>query len=315
MPDQPTSGPSSAALSSLSSTLQDKPLKRFVVYPITGALATLAFHIFRLVPIRRASGFVGRVAKWLGPKLSISKRARRNLIQAFPEKTTAEIDRLVWEMWESLGQTAAEFCHMDRFDTLDPDHIEIVGAEHLEAMRDDGETALMFSAHLANWEVAGLAAIQRGMDLIGIYRRANNPLVERLFLNSRGWPEGSLIPKSERGARQCFIEMRRGRHLCLLMDQKLNEGIEVPFFGRPAMTSTMLAKYALYFRCPVHPVSIRRMGLCRYRLEVEEAIPLPETGDTDKDVEILTRAATDRIEAWVRRDPSQWLWLHNRWKA
>jgi len=291
----------------------DRPIKRLVRYPIEGAIATLAFYLFRSIPTPWSAAALGRLGRWIGPRLPISRRARANLMHAFPEKTTAEIDRIVAAMWDHLGQTVAEFPAMDRLDTHDPERVEILRLDRMEALRDDGATGIMFAAHCANWEVPALAALQRDLPMIGVYRRANNPYVERLFGRARGWPDNSLVPKSAQGARKVFAEMKRGRHLVLMMDQKLNEGIAVPFFGRPAMTSTMVAKYALHFRCPVHPVSIVRTGLGRYRIEVEPALPLPDSGDAEADVRALTEAATARIEAWVRAHPEQWLWLHNRW--
>ncbi|MCR9255856.1 MAG: lauroyl acyltransferase [Alphaproteobacteria bacterium] len=295
--------------------LGEQPFKRWIRYPLEGVLASVLFHGFRLLPVTTAARIGGRVARWLGPRLRVSRQARENLIYAFPEKTTAEIDGIVAGMWEHLGQTAAEFPFMDRFDTHDPARVDIRNEAGFELLRDDGETGIMFSAHLANWEVPPLAALQRGIGMIGVYRRANNPFVERLFRKARGWPEDALVPKSDQGARKVFSAMRKGRHLVVMMDQKLNEGIPTTFFGRPAMTSTMVAKYALHFRCPVRPVAVFRTGLCRYRIEVEDPLELPDTGDADRDVALLTQAVTERIEAWIRRHPEQWLWLHNRWRG
>ena len=95
---------------------------------------------------------------------------------------------------------------------------------------------IIFSGHLGNWEIAALAAGQYGVDVAQIYRAANNPLVDRLIARLRG-DGGEFIPKGAVASRRAVARSRRGAHLTLLVDQKMNDGIPVPFFGRTAMTA------------------------------------------------------------------------------
>ena len=116
---------------------------------------------------------------------------------------------------------------------------------------------ILFSGHLANWEISPLAAGQYGIDGGLVYRTANNPFVDRMILRCRGWP-GEVIPKEAVG-RRAVAALRRGAHLLILADQKLNEGIPVPFFGRPAMTAPTVALLGLRFDCDVLPVRVERL--------------------------------------------------------
>lgn len=97
------------------------------------------------------------------------------------------------------------------------------------------------------------------------------------------------------------------------MDQKLNDGIAVPLFGRPAMTSPALAELALRFRCPVVPGHVERIGPARFRMIPEPPLMLPETGDREADIASLTRQVNECLERWIRARPESWLWLHRRW--
>ena len=106
---------------------------------------------------------------------------------------------------------------------------------------------IIFSGHIANWEIGLLAAVQYGISVAQIYRAANNPLVDRMIARFRG-DAGELIPKGAVAARRAIAVLRRGAHLTMLADQKMNDGIPVPFFGRPAMTAPALASLALRFR-------------------------------------------------------------------
>jgi KDO2-lipid IV(A) lauroyltransferase len=105
----------------------------------------------------------------------------------------------------------------------------------------------------------------------------------------------------------------RGGHLGLLNDQKLDNGIAAPFFGRDAMTAPALASFALKFRCPVFPVHVVREGPARLNVIFEAPIPLPDTGDKQADVLALTTTANAILERWIREVPGSWLWLHRRW--
>jgi KDO2-lipid IV(A) lauroyltransferase len=99
----------------------------------------------------------------------------------------------------------------------------------------------------------------------------------------------------------------------MLVDQKMNEGIAVPFFGRPAMTATVAAAFALHFRCPVLVGHVRRIGPARFRVFVGPPLALPDTGHRSNDIVTLTHMITAELERRIRSYPEGWLWLHRRW--
>lgn len=99
----------------------------------------------------------------------------------------------------------------------------------------------------------------------------------------------------------------------MLVDQKMNDGVEATFFGRPAMTAPALAAMALRYRCAVIPGYVERLGPARLRIVVEPPMALPDTGDKKEDLRLLVQQVNDRLESWIRRKPESWLWLHRRW--
>ena len=175
-----------------------------------------------------------------------------------------------------------------------------------------GRRMIIFSGHIANWEIAALAAAQYGARITQIYRAANNPLVDRLIARFRG-DRGEYIPKGAAAARRAFAALYRGEHLTLLADQKLNDGIAVPFFGRPAMTAPALALLALRFDCDVLPARVERLEGAHFRLTVFPPLPLLRSGNPQADVAALTARVNAILEAWIRDRPEQWLWVHRRW--
>ncbi len=287
---------------------------RRLIHRVEALVAYAAFGVLRLLPFKAASALGGVVGRTLGPRLGITERARRNLGRAFPEKTAPEIERIILGMWDNLGRTAFEYPHLGRLRFYDGGGggVDVVGAEHIDALRDDGRPGIFFSAHLANWEVAALSIAHRGLPLHLIYRAPNNPLVK--FLSRRPHPgAGELIPKGAEGARRALALMRKGGHLGMMVDQKLNDGIPVPFFGHDAMTAPAPARFALKFDCPVVLVRVERLHGSRLRVTHYPPIDLPRTGDRRADVAAAMAKVNAVIEGWVRERPEQWLWLHNRW--
>jgi KDO2-lipid IV(A) lauroyltransferase len=99
----------------------------------------------------------------------------------------------------------------------------------------------------------------------------------------------------------------------MLVDQKMNDGITVPFFGRPAMTAPAIARLGLRFQCPLLPIRVERLQGARFRLTVLPALDIVDTGDAAADVLSTMTRVNAVIESWVRARPEQWLWLHRRW--
>ena len=275
--------------------------------------AALFFAGFGCLPLDTASALGGAVARWIGPRLGISHRARRNLRAAMPELAPAQIERIIRGMWDNLGRVAAEYPHLRHIRVFEAGgRVETCGLNHLDAALAAGRRVVIFGGHLANWEIAALAAGQYGLDIAQIYRAANNPLVDRMIARLRGGT-GELIPKGAVASRRAVAALRRGGHVSLLADQKLNDGIAVPFFGRDAMTAPAIARLALQFACPIVPVRVERLVGARFRFTVEPPLAIADTGDTAADVQAAMTRVNAVIEAWARARPEQWLWLHRRW--
>jgi KDO2-lipid IV(A) lauroyltransferase len=115
--------------------------------------------------------------------------------------------------------------------------------------------------------------------------------------------------------RRIFTCLRRGKIVCFLVDQKTNEGIASPFFGRDAMTTPAPAALALKLNAILQPVSIRRVKGANFEVGFPPALAFAATGDHERDIANLTAAINEQIERQVRKDPAQWLWIHRRWPA
>lgn len=290
------------------------PFEKYLRHPIEALGVGIVWMIFRILPLDTASAVGGFIARSIGPILPASGRARANIRRALPEKSDAELEHIVRGMWDNLGRVVAEFPHIEklRFDDSDP-HIHVEGRNYLTAFRDDALPGLFFSGHIGNWELAPLTAVAHGVETTFVYREANNRLVENLFVSGRRTLGDGLIKKGSEGAKGIMKALRDDKHVGMLVDQKMNDGIAVPFFGEDAMTAPALALMAIRFRCPVMPARVIRERGAYFRIELSEPIYAEDTGDKETDIRTFTTQINEILEGWIREHPDQWLWLHNRW--
>jgi KDO2-lipid IV(A) lauroyltransferase len=275
----------------------------------------LLMGFFKILGLDAASAVGGFIGRHIFYRTSVSSRARRNLKAAFPEKSDAEIEAIVLEMWDNLGRTVAEYPHLDKLSIKGTDpRIVIDGTAISNAAIAAGNGVMFASGHFGNWEIMPAVAMQLGYDGALVYRPQNNPYVDNWVVRQRGklGPK-EHIGKGARGTRRVFTLLRNAKSIFLLVDQKTNEGIPVTFFGRDAMTTPLPAALALKMGATLLPTSNERLKGARFKMRIREAVQITPSGNHDEDVRALTAKITETIEQIVRERPSQWLWIHRRW--
>lgn len=287
------------------------------LHRIEAAAARAALRALRALGPVRASNLGGAVARSVGPMLPVSRVADANLRAAMPELDAAARRRIVRGVWDNLGRTLGELPHLaDLRPSPSGPGWELVGAEALQPLLAQPGPAILFSGHIGNWEMLPVAAAAAGVPFHSMYRTIENREIDALLLDLRRRAmryDVQMFAKGPNGAKQAMKHLMAGGRLGMLMDQKMNDGIEARFFGRPAMTAPALAVLALRLRCPVIPGWVQRLGPARFRVTCEAPLALPDTGDRNADVGTLTQAMNDTLERWIRQRPEGWLWLHRRW--
>ena len=271
--------------------------------------------LFRLMGLELASAVGGFLGRNLFYRTNVSTRARNNLRTAYPEMNDGGIEAILVEMWDNLGRTVAEYAHLEKLSMLGPDpRIETVNMHLTDEARATGKGVLFVSGHFANWELMPFVAAQYGIEGGEVYRPLNNPAIDRWMVRQRmTYGPKDQIAKGAQGTRRIFTLLRGGKAILLLVDQKTNEGVPAPFFGRDAMTTPAPAALALKLGALVLPASLERLRGSRFRMTVHPALEFAATGDSERDTLALTIRINEKIEELVRRRPSQWLWIHRRW--
>ncbi|HEY3988114.1 MAG TPA: lysophospholipid acyltransferase family protein [Acidobacteriaceae bacterium] len=284
-------------------------------------------YIFVFALVRGLGAFPRSCARCAGAALGalaylVTRRLRRtgekNLQIAYPESDAAWRRRIVRQLYRSLGLHLAEFCRMSRYTPeYTRNFIRYAGLEHYLAARDAGRGVLVVTGHLGLWELSSFYHSLMGYPMSMVIRRLDNPLVDRLVNRIRCLHGNTVLHKDD-FARGLLGAMRHGETVGILMDTNMTppQGIFVDFFGTAACTASGLARVAMRTEAAVLPGFLTwREDEKKYVLEFGERLALVRTGNDEQDILINTEICTKAIEAWVRRYPEQWLWVHRRWKT
>jgi KDO2-lipid IV(A) lauroyltransferase len=281
-------------------------------YRLEWIAVRIMMAIFRLPGRDRAARFGGWLARKVGPRMHVHRLARENMKMALPGMTDRDVEKNLFSMWDNLGRNVGEI-PFNREILDDTEAVEIVGEEYLTAHVENGKAAFFVTAHYGPWELVALVGRRFGKRAIGIYRAANNPLVEKYFQEMRADPSYRFVPKGNEGARTILKAARNGGAIVLLNDQKLNTGVAVPFFGHEAMTAPAVAEIACKMDVPVYPMRAERLEGGRRRLTIYPALETSRMGDRKADVFALLKAINETYEQWITERPDHWFWVHNRW--
>jgi KDO2-lipid IV(A) lauroyltransferase len=286
---------------------------------ILGRLVKWLIQLLRRADPDRASDFCGAVARRIGPYLPTHRIGQANLRAAFPDKDAAWIEAALRDAWENLGRVAGEYVHMARIWDFDPGHpdagrIQTDSVPLFEKLRLDGQPALCFTAHLANWELPAIAAAAHGLPSAVVYRMPNNKAVAREIVRIRAPLMGRMIRTRAQAALEMAAALDAGEHLGMVVDQHFSRGVDVVFFGRRCKANPSVARLARRFDCPVVGARVVRLPDHRFRIEGFGPYDLPRGNDGQIDVVAATQMITTIIEGWVRENPGQYLWFHRRWR-
>ena len=289
-------------------------LRHRVRYRLEFLLFKTILWILRHLSLDAASTAVGALFRTIGPHLRLNARAERNLRRAFPEMPPEEVSRVIRAMWEHLGRVVAEYAHLEELHCFqEGSRVEVVNGEIFAQARTEGGGAIAVTGHFGNWEALGFCTTDQGIRTGVVYRAANNPLLDRELRRLRECLVEAQFPKGPGGIRRILTFLKSGGLVAMLVDQKMNDGVPVPFFGHDAMTAPAAAELAYKYGYPLIPIRSERIDRSYFRITAYPPIDVPRTGNRNADVHAVLVKINTLLEGWIRERPEQWLWLHNRW--
>jgi KDO2-lipid IV(A) lauroyltransferase len=289
---------------------------------VSGALTVGLLGAIKHTDRKRMANFAGALMRKIGPLFKEHRIGRAQLGAAFPEKTDAEIEKILGGVWDNLGRIAIEFAHLDEFSvdgfgTPTPDVITYPpeSKERYDWIMKSGRATIGFAAHLANWELPGVGAKLIGAKSAVLFRRPNIGAVSDVIIKLREPLMGELIPTGLDAPVKLARLLQSGVHVGMLADQHYSKGVEVTFFGRPCLANPLIAMLARQTELPIYGMRVvRNPDGNSFWGEVSNPVEPVRGADGRVDIKGTMQAVTSVIEGWIRQYPEQWLWLHRRWR-
>jgi Kdo2-lipid IVA lauroyltransferase/acyltransferase len=283
------------------------------------AVVWVFVHLLRLLP-RRWARRVGTGIAALAFQLfgRLRRTGLRNLQLGFPELSEQDRSAMLARVYRNLGYQLAEFCQMPRYSAAQAsEFIRYEGLEHYLSAREQGKGVLVLTGHLGAWELSSFYHSLAGYPMGMVIRRLDNPLVDR-FVNRIRCLHGNRVMHKDDFARGLIAAMRANETVGILMDTNMTppQGVFVPFFGVEACTASGLARVARKTGAAVIPgFLLWEESEQSYVLRFGPQVELVASDDTEQDAIANTARFTAILEAYIRRYPDQWLWMHRRWKT
>ena len=212
-------------------------------------------------------------------------------------------------MWSNYGMTFVEYIFLKDLRNSNS-HIEISGLDIIENINKENKKVIFISGHFANFELMSMELTKRNVSLATIYRPLNNfflnPFMEYL---RRKYICKNQIKKGISGVKDALSYLSDGHSIAMMVDQRLSEGEMINFFGKPALTTTLPAQLASRFDLEIVPIYLERKGEDSFLMEIKNPINFMSKSKSEMSAEI-----NRSLERMIIRNPSQWIWTHNRWK-
>ena len=275
------------------------------------------FCIFKIIGLKNASNLGCVIGKFFGPLFRSKNIIKNNIEIAFGKIDKNKEAEIINGMWSNIGRTFAEYVFLKdfKFNKTNFSHIKINGMEYLENIKKNKEIVIFYSAHLANFEIMAMELNKLGVKCAAIYRPLNNfflnPLMEYLRMK---YICPIQIPKGLRVIREIINRVKDGYSIALMVDQRVGEGPKISFFGKPAHTTTIPAQLAIKYDCKLVPIFLERKNGANFEMTIYEPYKIQKTDNEEQDIKNITVKINQIIEKMIARNPTQWIWSHNRWK-
>jgi Kdo2-lipid IVA lauroyltransferase/acyltransferase len=299
-------------LNSLGRRIERVPALRDRLWRLEAALLERVWRVLGAGEPDAVSTRGERLGRLIGPRLRKQRHVLRNLATAFPDWPAARVEATATRVWGAVGRTMLEHACLGQIGDPAAGRVRVVDLGGLEHVRRTGRPGIFVAAHLANWNMLPLAATHVGLPLTVVYRRQSNPLLEALMTGWRTALGCGFLEVAE-AARGLPRELRQGRSVGLLMDQRYDRGAPVPFFGIPAPTTLVPAQLALRLDVPLIPVRIERRGGARFVVPVHRPVEPGAGFDSEQTVLGMTARVNQLFARWIAAAPDQWYCARRRW--
>ena len=273
----------------------------------------LLFGVFKIVGIKFSRIISENIMVVFGPIFRSRKIIFKNLSIAFPNLNENEKKKILKNMWINYGRIFAEYMFMKDFrhGSIGERNINIKNQYILKNVKKDSRPVIFISGHFNNFELMAMQIEKLGIDLAAVYRPLNNKFLNPLMESIRKrYICKKQIKKGISGTKELLLNFKKGTSIALMIDQRVSEGIKVDLFKEKALTTTIPAQFIKKFGAKIIPVYIERNNVEKFNITFKDPIEFSKDSSTEN----ITSNLNNQLEEMIEKNPSQWIWSHDRWK-
>ena len=283
-------------------------------YFIQAIIIYFFFIIIKIIGINLSRKIFSFIFTKIGTSIKSEKIIDANLEKFLGSQNIDLKKNIKIQMWSNYGKTFVEYLFLNKFRNINS-HIEIKGEEIIDKIKKNNKPVIFVSGHFANFELMSMELTKRNVNLATIYRPLNNvflnPFMEHL---RKKYICRNQIKKGLVGVKDSIHYIKNNFSIALMIDQRVSEGKNLPFFEHMALTTTMPAQMALKFDLDIVPIYISRNHTNNFEMEICEPIKISKDEDVETNKLNISIKLNKILEEMISRDPGQWIWTHNRWK-
>ena len=285
-------------------------MKKFI-YFIEFVLIQLLFLLFSILGYKNSSNLGYFIGKFIGPFFRSKSSIKSNLKQA-EIKNENNYDLIANKVLGNYGRIFSEYIFMKDFrnEKLQK-FITINGTNILNDILKEQKSVVFVSGHFNNFELMAMQLDKYGINLAAIYRPLNNMFLNKTMEKIRTkFICQKQIKKGRSGTRELVKNFKGGSSIALMIDQRVREGIDVPFFKKPCSTTSIPAQLVKKYGCEIVPIYIERKKSYSFEMTILQ----PMTFDKNASIEMITTKLNETLEQMILKNVDQWIWTHNRWQ-
>ena len=270
------------------------------------------FVIFKIIGLKLSSYIGGLLGNIFGPLIRKKKLIKNNILKALPNIDEKKINLIQKNMWNSYGRILSEYVFLKELKSNNfKKNIIVEGQEVLDKIRDSKKPVIFVSGHFSNYELMTLQIVKTNIPLSAVYRPLNNFFMRMVQDKIRNkYISENYIPKGVAGTRKLLKYFRKGSSIAIMIDQRVSQGEKVKFFNHDAYTTTIPAQFSKKYKCEIVPIYIERLDGTKFKIIINKPMKF-------KNEDTIKKITTDLnlwLESMILKNPSQWIWTHNRWK-
>ena len=262
----------------------------------------------KLLSFNTTSNLGGFLVSTFGPFTKYSNIISKNLENLECEKSL--ISSISKQNLSQTGRVFFEFFNLNKFNWKS---IFVENEKYLQEIKEYQGSKIFISAHIGNWEITRNYLLNLGFKLHSVYRHANNQKIDQYIQKNRSRENAYFYKKGSDSAKNMVKALKNNEDLALLVDQRDSSGPIINFLGKKAYATDGFANLALKYQTMICPVYSIRQKKGNFKFIYEKPLYFKDYKDLSA-YNLVEKVHTDYFEKWIKENPTQWLWVHQRWR-